>query len=428
MAAQDLFGNVDKVVTGEAIYGWVSDPLSPSTFEGHVRLHIAKNHVRTVRPDLKRGDGYVGFRIPCDDVGLPFLMLSGAVEIFAKSDDGRSTILPLHIPMLSDLRRSIFENGSTSDLDLSDLSFIAGSTSQDHSTLIGLEGFLFLFKGNNNVAEAYSRKSEDKSLNEDATAWVELISNRAASCMETCRARFLQLVVPEKSTILTRFAPRALGPVTPLMHELEKSISAEACRENYLSLISSLRALQSPPPYQRTDSHFSIEGAKATTTVILGRLTEIMPELSAQIVAGQSLVEQTVSTEKYDAFSGDLASKVFHIPLYERTPTYSFPEPFTRANVREVFRQLPPNGEHNGSYYQWENSAAPVDATVLIFGNSFFERGSSPRGLSWWFARLFKKVHFVWSAKLDEVLVGTVRPDLVICQSVERFLRVLPPT
>lgn len=86
---------------------------------------------------------------------------------------------------------------------------------------------------------------------------------------------------------------------------------------------------------------------------------------------------------------------------------------------------IPPEG-HTGTRMTWVSSVPVVDAHVITFGNSFFERGGAPTGLSWWFARLFREFTFVWSPSVDFTLVDDRKPDVVIAQTVERFLPSVP--
>ena len=62
----------------------------------------------------------------------------------------------------------------------------------------------------------------------------------------------------------------------------------------------------------------------------------------------------------------------------------------------------------------------------MVFGNSFFERGAQSWRLSWWFKHFYREFIFCWNPALDLELVEKFQPDLVICQTVERFLTQIP--
>ncbi|MFJ2542611.1 hypothetical protein [Microbacterium sp. NPDC087589] len=59
---------------------------------------------------------------------------------------------------------------------------------------------------------------------------------------------------------------------------------------------------------------------------------------------------------------------------------------------------------------------------MLTFGNSFFETGDFAGYLSWWGKHLFREFHFHWGPDFDWDLVDELKPDVVIGQTVERFL------
>ena len=62
-----------------------------------------------------------------------------------------------------------------------------------------------------------------------------------------------------------------------------------------------------------------------------------------------------------------------------------------------------------------------------MFGNSFFANVSSGQPyLSWWMVRLFRDYHFYWTADFDPEEVARRDPDIVITQTIERFLPTLP--
>ena len=97
-----------------------------------------------------------------------------------------------------------------------------------------------------------------------------------------------------------------------------------------------------------------------------------------------------------------------------------------KGEFEEEIRNKPTAGEHIGAKIAWRHRSAPLNLKVICFGNSFFERGGSPSGLSWWFKRLFSEFHFVWSPFVDNDYVRNEQPDIVVCQTIERFLMLIP--
>jgi hypothetical protein len=122
-----------------------------------------------------------------------------------------------------------------------------------------------------------------------------------------------------------------------------------------------------------------------------------------------------------------LSSKFGDLPLREYV---MHPEPSqfhdSELGLKRTEFELPPNGEHVGIRCVWTNTNAPVPLRVVAFGNSFFERGASGANLSWWAARWFREFHFIWSPFVDYDYIDRVAPDVVVCQTIERFLPMVP--
>ncbi len=89
------------------------------------------------------------------------------------------------------------------------------------------------------------------------------------------------------------------------------------------------------------------------------------------------------------------------------------------------FKRDPEQG-HLGITRKFINQNAPINKRVLCFGNSFFERGGTSRCLTWFFARLFREFIFIWSPAMEKRVILRERPDIVLCQTIERFLYRIP--
>jgi hypothetical protein len=92
----------------------------------------------------------------------------------------------------------------------------------------------------------------------------------------------------------------------------------------------------------------------------------------------------------------------------------------------EVINSVDPKEGRIGIRRSWRCPAAPIQMKVLVFGNSFFERGGDSTSLSWWFARIFSEFHFIWSPEMSPEEIEFLKPDLVVGQTIERFMRVVP--
>ena len=94
-----------------------------------------------------------------------------------------------------------------------------------------------------------------------------------------------------------------------------------------------------------------------------------------------------------------------------------------RVNI-ETFHAS--HGKHIGQYSIWNNPSAPIKKKVIAFGNSFFGNCLDQGCIGWWFSNYIEKFHCIWSPNIDFDLVEKEKPDLVICQTVERFMKKVP--
>ena len=122
---------------------------------------------------------------------------------------------------------------------------------------------------------------------------------------------------------------------------------------------------------------------------------------------------------------GDLGGKFFQGDMLEHQLLPAEDWDFARETPDLVRADVPGEG-HMGTEIEWRARRPISPQTLLIFGNSMFERGGSPLTLSWWLSRIFARTRFVWSSSLQDEHVDDLRPSIVICQTVERFLPNLP--
>lgn len=283
-----------------------------------------------------------------------------------------------------------------------------GLVSFDGSTVVGPRGDLFLKGGSNAVEHLYSESADTRA----APRWSELVQRRVDACAERGIA-FRQIVIPEKQTILREAFPGAVAGPTRLLGALEPLLSACPSYVSMLDRLERLHRVEGLPPFRKVDSHYSYFGARCTVEALLDHLGMRVqlpePELEVRLVGG------------------DLGSKFGVGSFVEHA---LLPPDGWRPGSCEPERSghwLPPTG-HTGTRITWTSTAPVIDARVMAFGNSFFERGGAPTGLSWWFARLFREFTFVWSPAIDFAQVDNCRPDVVIAQTVERFLPSVPST
>lgn len=276
------------------------------------------------------------------------------------------------------------------------------SESNDKSISMGKNGFLFLKSGTNNAAEIYL-----DSHKVDIQAWTKIIESRSQFCAKQ-GVQFLQIMIPEKSSVLFEYCPFSSQNGSKAYTSLTNSL--KSLNIPHLDLLQALTFhLQSKPTFLITDSHLSTFGAAICTKEILNALNcpEILAEKTYQ------LIERT----------GDLGARYFlsdnKEELEERIIEFKVKD--KPMNPKVIDSHDPEHG-HIGIKRVFLNENAPIQKRVVCFGNSFFERGGASSGLSWWLARHFAEFHFIWSPLLDKEYINDTKPHIVLCQTIERFL------
>ena len=281
-----------------------------------------------------------------------------------------------------------------------------GATSQDSRVTVGRNGFLFLLGGSNGVMQQYGRP-------EDAPAvarWVALIRAR----QDYCAARnigFIQMIVPEKQSAMPEFFPVPLATPTKLFAAITRELHPEPFFVDCGKLLRDLFVAGGLHPFRKVDSHLSYFGAEALVRELM-RLAGLRDDIFAK-------------TLREVPQAGDLGGKFFQGDMLEQHLVPAEDWEFARDAPDRIRADVPGEG-HLGMVIEWRARHPISPQTLLIFGNSMFERGGSPLTLSWWLSRIFARTRFVWSASLLDEHVNDFRPSMVICQTVERFLPSLP--
>lgn len=288
----------------------------------------------------------------------------------------------------------------------SNLTASVGAKSLDDNVIVGRNGNLFLYKGNNDVHRQYT----EAPTFEAAKNWISLLETRCRKSREA-GIIFLQIIIPEKQSVYTRDYPIEIPDKTPLFEK----ISREFKNQNfYIDPTEELRnsASSGTPPFKKIDSHFSMFGTIRTLELILSRL-------------GHDI--QTNPTDFINkTVRGDLGEKLFKEGgLREETPVplYSYIKGASEAPIET--KSIDVSG-HIGTERGWINERPLINKSVTVFGNSFFERGNDALGLSFWFSRIFRETNFYWTPVFDEEIAIKNSSDIIICQTVERFLKFLP--
>lgn len=169
--------------------------------------------------------------------------------------------------------------------------------------------------------------------------------------------------------------------------------------------------------YHRTDSHWNFYGAFSAFQLLGSDLGFRVPE---------SILRAPV--EQIEVM-WDLGSKLSP-PQTERSEIRDVLVHARRVWVNQLVEIKEASGNpnegrlHVGSVAVFRNPQAVNRQRVVIFGDSFSEY--RPHLLTAMFAEAFEEVHFVWSSSIDFDYVDLVRPDLVVTELAERFMRIVP--
>lgn len=284
-----------------------------------------------------------------------------------------------------------------------------GYISHDGSTLVGREGETFLVLGTNKLLRQFTVHYNDQASESLASEWVQLIGKRFGT-LKNADIEFLQLIIPEKISVYPELFPGNVNTPSAILHNLEVQSQG---MPYYISGYQALSSLKSSMRlYPRFDTHLTVPAAYHLFSFCLERFGLTSP----------FQLELSDETE----LTGDLSCRFFGFPLPETIQTLSPNTINAFSGSLEMIERVDDGNKHIGTRYVWRNEGAPYDLKVVAFANSFFERGGSPRTLTWWFQRAFREFHFIWSPDLDMSYVRKTCPDLIICQTIERFLGRLP--
>lgn len=468
-----LIGFVDGCRIPGYLTGWVATGAGGPLIVRLVRngCQIADAKVELFRPDLSQFcQGKVGFSLQLPEAFAPTELLAadvtveavdsasdtaiGRIPIFKGLEEDLKAVVALEsigsqerlaellrryggrtFPALSKASRCLLRGNASRDLPFpSDKALLApmlvrvGATSFDGRFIIGKHGVGFLVGGTNMGGAS---NIDEPAIEELVGSWGELISRRS-ELAGIHDARFIQVLIPEKFSALKSFLPDGLSvSCLPVYRRFVDRLG----RSSASVVLDAGPVLESTDPerltYAKTDSHLSPYGACLLTQ-------EILSFLQLKFDFGD------ISFDRQMLRTGDMGQGFFlddepeinaaHVERLERQgrmPNGTFYE-LTGIPVSSVLDQLGATLEilretrnppfHNGTILSWRSPLAPFGQRVLVFGNSFFGRGTSPDNLSWWFSRLFSECMFVWDYKIDWGLVRDFKPDFLIGQTIERFM------
>lgn len=433
-----LNGFVDHFTAG-VVLGWANDGDGEAV---DIAIMLGTEQIGAGRTDLFRGDlgRYAGYRI---ELAVPVEagdFLSGRVRAEAVAADGRRVTLPLsqtatfvdaaltsHLRTMSGVHFREMIGRILLARDLADktpaaidpraagdavsrFSLPVGTLSPDAEVIVGYDDHMFVVTGSNGLIGQYAPSAEAEALSD---GWLSLFERRR----EALRHRnvgYMQLMIPEKASVLADKLPFVVEPPTTLYRALAAKLAASPAADAFVDLYASFAALPEPDResmYLKVDTHLSCRGAHHLFGLMLETLGVSLPALPF--------------TERRRLSDPDLAHHFPWIGFVDEDlvpPASSFPidqETFACVSDERTAR-------HHGTRMVFRNPGAPIRKRVVAFANSFFTYGTNMHDLSWWMMRWFEEYHFVWLSEVDLDYVDRVKPDLVIAQTIERFLPILP--
>ena len=297
------------------------------------------------------------------------------------------------------LREPLSAYGSLTEID----SARVGEISDDRSAVVGRNNWCFIYEGSNNYRGAYHENSHTPLGDQ----WARLIERRQRAC-EALGARFIQLIVPNKATLMPEYFPEPLGVgVTKALQRLLEA-TPDA---NFLCPLEMLRNAEvRDHVFRRNDSHLTLSGNAMLVELLLNAAGIDLGEVP-WIEFTEVLHNGDLGGKFQDPIPETVRAPLFHIGLLDTSRLTN-----TLAVQAEGF---------SGTRQSFHNPSAPLKMTAMVFGNSFFERVPS-WGMSPILSAIFEKYHFIWGSDFDEVCALSSSPDIIICQTCERFMNRLP--
>lgn len=286
-----------------------------------------------------------------------------------------------------------------------------GDISLDRVAAVGVNDMLFLYGGANDHFQAYSRIGEQTSI-ANGQGWANLTAQRHARL--SASTQMLSLFVPNTATCLPDLYPLPLDRVpSPGWTEMRRLLKDDSgvmfCDDLFEASLPANRYDSSP--WKLTDSHWSDYGSLLVANSVLRRIAV------APIEGSWADCEP-----RFEA--GDLGSR--------------FGEKVGAHVLREVGVDLPTpqcvfdsgggslDGASMGRRVEWQCEGAPIAASILVVGNSFSGTGLLRNHLVYWFSRVFQRTVFLHAASVPTDVVDAYRPDIVLFQGLERFMRLVP--
>ena len=279
---------------------------------------------------------------------------------------------------------------------------------------VGREGWLYWVGRAREVETFYGNTASSRRI---LQRWARLIDRRARR-LDKLGITHLHTVVPDKLAVYPDLLGRPFpGAEDPPGARLARLLAGRNPAPMVDLLTPLLESRHDEPVYLRTDTHWTYRGYLIAYRALCEALSAPVAE---HVFAGTRVQER---------FTFDLGEKL-KPAVDEDYIAYDFPRHAERVDanalvhVRESGQAVRPRGLFVGSRVVLRNPRAPDPRRLVLFGDSYIY--SPGARLTAMMAETFSEVHAIWSANIDWAYVEAVRPDVLIFEIAERFLRQVP--
>lgn len=278
--------------------------------------------------------------------------------------------------------------------------------------VMGYDGVMFLIGGSNSLLEQY-RMPRDQ-VDELVEQWVELLRRRAARCAEL-GIQYVQTILPEKLTVLRELAPVPVHDATPVFRGVMRRLRDEPWCVNVRPRLEQTKPKRTA--FFATDTHLSPLGTQRVAAPLFGAVDAELRRTVDRVPMSGTLARR-----------GDLGKYFSTLPFYEQF-ALAWDSDFAPHSEGVTLTGSGGDGsssQHRGLWFDFENSTAPSSKSVMVFGSSSFGPGEHSEHLGWWAKHLFSSYRMRWQSEFDWEQIERVRPDVVIGQTIERFMPKVP--
>ncbi len=282
---------------------------------------------------------------------------------------------------------------------------------------IGKDGWLFLAAGSNEALRLLT--DTEWFVAEDAQNWaLKLIERRKR--LQALGARYVHMWVPDKIKVYREYLnfDDAVLRVDPagMVFDRARQLGVEDILVDPMAEFAASK--NERMLYWKTDTHWTYWGACAAHAALCKSLDAVPPaDLWDRPIHSVDLaldLGSKLSPQVREDWGG--AQVLRDSKTVYKNEMVKLLQLLNPAHAAPMLR---------GTSVQFANAGSICDERrVLLFGDSFSEY--RPHLLTGLLAETFRHVLFVWSTSIDYGLVERFKPDIVITEMAERFIKTLP--